>query len=154
MAIPLFPRAPHAKIQFDNLRRPHWRSGRVSEGRIRDPGGLLPSFTLAYAMAPGSRPPASVAFMASVSPVPPMHEEMKDRAQEENRIGKDTQDVLLVVIPEEQSGSRHEPQQTNQGTFSHRRHLRIVSYGNSRRWKKHKTCQARHCQLPLFYRML
>lgn len=70
-------------------------------------GELFPPFTLAYALGPGRRPLSSVAFMAAVSPMPPMHEEMKDRAQEENRIGKDTQDVRLVVFPQEKTDSRH-----------------------------------------------
>jgi hypothetical protein len=39
-------------------------------------------------------------FMDTVLPVSAMHEKMEDRAQEEERPGKDAQDVRLVFIPE------------------------------------------------------
>jgi hypothetical protein len=41
-------------------------------------------------------------LLAAVSPVPPMHEEMKDRAQEKERPRQDVQNMRLVFLPEEE----------------------------------------------------
>ena len=48
-----------------------------------------------------------------------MHEEMKDRAQKEDRPGEDAQDVLLVFLPEKVARYRKKPDQWDQ-PFLHR----------------------------------
>lgn len=64
-------------------------------------GSFFP-FPLIHPVTPVRCPSDPMTLLAAVSPVPPMHEEMKDRAQEKERPRQDVQNMRLVFLPEEE----------------------------------------------------
>ena len=50
----------------------------------------------------------SLCSMGTAFPMAAMHEEMKNRAQENERPRQDVQNICLALLQEEQGGARHE----------------------------------------------